>query len=64
MPSIKKAFQCWRTAARMSDCSRVTSWGRVMKHLLILATQDDSPLCRPNMIFANAADSNLLRHLG
>jgi len=44
MPSIKKAFQCWRTAARISDCSLVTSWGRVMKHLLISARQDDNPL--------------------
>src|SRR6478672_4887304 len=59
MPSIKKAFQCSRTAARISDCSLVVSWGRVMENLLMRATQDHAPLWRPNMTFANAADSNL-----
>ena len=33
MPSIKKAFQCARTAALISDCNLVTSWGRVMERL-------------------------------
>ena len=37
MPSIKKACQCSRTAARISDCILVTSWGRVMEILLMLA---------------------------
>src|SRR3569833_2007557 len=31
MPSIKKAFQCSRTASRISDCNLVISRGRVIE---------------------------------
>src|SRR6476660_6485100 len=33
MPSIKKAFQCSRTAALISDFNLFTSWGRVIENL-------------------------------
>jgi hypothetical protein len=42
MPSIKKAFQCWRTAALISDCSLSTSGGKVIEDLPMLAAQDDT----------------------
>ena len=33
MPSIRKAFQCSCTAARILDCRSAISWGRVMANL-------------------------------
>src|SRR6202022_3595593 len=46
MPSIKKAFQCSRTAALISDCSLVTSWGRVIASLPMPVTENDAMLTR------------------
>src|SRR6202022_3182490 len=62
MPSIKKAFQCSRTAALISDCSLVLSWGRVMENLPMPAVQDDAPSA--SIACANAAGSNLFADAG
>ena len=40
----QKAFQCSRTAALISDCSLVMSWGRVIENLPMPATEDDALL--------------------
>src|ERR1700738_1344936 len=62
MPSIKKALQCSRTAALISDCSLVISWGRVMENLPMPAAQDDAPSA--SIAWANAAGSNLFADAG
>src|ERR1700681_4151447 len=62
MPSIKKAFQCSRTAALISDCNLVMSWGRVMENLPMPAAQDDAP--SGSIACANAAGSNLFADAG
>jgi len=45
MPSIKNAFQCSCTAERISDCSLVMSWGRVIASLLIWLRSNMTPEC-------------------